>query len=169
MYCPKCSQQQSSDQMRFCSRCGLNFGQVANLIARDSASSFEHEETLTKRLVAMALYIIVAILAVTGWGPWSGPEGERMRTFAILLSVLTFVLLFSRPLRQIIHTLLPRCSKQADSSQLMEEWDSARAEPALAPAQSIPVRGLNPQGLNTAEMVSPHSVTEHTTTLLDKK
>jgi uncharacterized membrane protein YvbJ len=37
MYCPKCSQQQISDEMRFCSRCGFPLGAVKELIANDGA------------------------------------------------------------------------------------------------------------------------------------
>ncbi len=107
MYCPKCGQPQSSDQIRFCSRCGVNFDQVENLIARDSNNPFARDESLPKRLLAMAMYVVVAILAVTGWGPWSGPEGTRVRALAITLSVLTFALLFSRRYRQLNEPSVP--------------------------------------------------------------
>src|SRR5262245_6379528 len=33
MYCPKCGQQQISDEMRFCSRCGLAFSGLAQWMA----------------------------------------------------------------------------------------------------------------------------------------
>jgi len=32
MHCPKCGQQQVSDEMRFCSRCGFALGIVTELI-----------------------------------------------------------------------------------------------------------------------------------------
>jgi uncharacterized membrane protein YvbJ len=37
MYCPKCSQQKISDEMRFCSRCGFSLSAVRELIASGSA------------------------------------------------------------------------------------------------------------------------------------
>jgi hypothetical protein len=117
----------------------------------------------------MAMYIVVAILAVTGWGPWSGPEGTRVRALAVTLSVLTFILLFSRPLRQMVHILLPQNTGRGNSSQPIEQVRSAVDATALPPAQSVPVTGLNQQRVNTAEMVSSPSITEHTTALLEKK
>src|SRR5919199_883923 len=37
MYCPKCGQQQVSEELRFCSRCGLPLRAVSELIADDGA------------------------------------------------------------------------------------------------------------------------------------
>jgi predicted amidophosphoribosyltransferase len=35
MFCPKCNQQQASDEMRFCARCGFPLSAVADLIAHN--------------------------------------------------------------------------------------------------------------------------------------
>jgi len=35
MYCPKCSQQQISDNIRYCSRCGFPLNVVVDLLAYD--------------------------------------------------------------------------------------------------------------------------------------
>lgn len=35
MYCPKCSQQQVSDEVRFCSRCGFLLSAVAEIVKND--------------------------------------------------------------------------------------------------------------------------------------
>ncbi|HKO61758.1 MAG TPA: hypothetical protein VJV03_11405, partial [Pyrinomonadaceae bacterium] len=37
MYCPRCGQQQISDEMRFCSRCGLPTGGLIDWLARAGA------------------------------------------------------------------------------------------------------------------------------------
>ena len=166
MYCPKCGQSQSSDQIRFCSRCGVDFDQVTNLIERDSnKTSPDRDQSLLKHLLAMAMYILVAILAITGWGEWSGPQGTQVRAFAVILSVLTFVFLFSRPLRQMIHKLLPDKCEQVTSFEKRSGVDV----PALPPVQSVPWTAHYQQRVNTAEMVPQPSVTEHTTALLEKK
>src|SRR4051812_28427762 len=39
MYCPNCGQQQVSDEMRFCSRCGFQLGAVSALLATGGAST----------------------------------------------------------------------------------------------------------------------------------
>ncbi len=38
MFCPKCSQQQSSGNIRFCSRCGFKLNVLKALLAEDNAS-----------------------------------------------------------------------------------------------------------------------------------
>lgn len=170
MYCPKCGQPQSSDQIRFCSRCGVDFDQVANLIERDSnKTSPDRDQSLIKHLLAIAMYILVAILAITGWGEWSGPQGTQVRAFAFMISVLTFVLLFSRPLRQMITKLLPHNCELGKSSHPIEQIRSGVGAAALPPAQSVPWTGRYQQRVNTAEMVPQPSITEHTTALLEKK
>lgn len=37
MFCPKCSQEQVSDEMRFCSRCGFRLTGVSELLSSDGA------------------------------------------------------------------------------------------------------------------------------------
>jgi len=170
MYCPKCGQPQSSDLIRFCSRCGVDFDQVANLIERDfNKPSPDRDQSLKTHLLAMAMYILIAILAITGWGPWSGPQGTRIQAIAIIVSVLAFILLFSGPFRQMIHKLLPRNCELGKSSQPIEQKRSGVDAPTLPPAQSVPWTGRYQQRVNTAEMVPQPSVTEHTTALLEKK
>jgi hypothetical protein len=169
MYCPKCGQPQSSDEVRFCSRCGVNFDEVADFIASDSNNRHRRRDSVTKLLSTMAMYIVVAILAITGWGPWSGPKGTEIRGFAIIVSILTFILLFSRPLRRTIYQLFSHDSEQRDSRELIEPKSADVGATALPPAQAMPVTDLYQQRVNTAEMVAPHSVTEHTTALLEKK
>jgi hypothetical protein len=44
MYCPQCSQQQISDELRFCSRCGFPLEGVAKLIAAGGALPALEEE-----------------------------------------------------------------------------------------------------------------------------
>ena len=35
MFCPKCGGEQASDEMRFCSRCGMPLGGVADLLSNE--------------------------------------------------------------------------------------------------------------------------------------
>jgi uncharacterized membrane protein YvbJ len=37
MYCPRCNQQQASDEVSFCTRCGFQLGVVKELLATDGA------------------------------------------------------------------------------------------------------------------------------------
>ena len=45
MYCPRCAQQQISDEMRFCSRCGLPLGGLIEWLASSGAPALRAPET----------------------------------------------------------------------------------------------------------------------------
>lgn len=51
---------------------------------------------------------------------------------------------------------------------ITERLGTARRRSALPPSQGVPVATFNTPRANTAEMVSPPSVTEHTTKLLNE-
>src|SRR5215213_2572048 len=45
MFCPKCGQQQSSNEVRFCSRCGFQLEVVKELLITDGALAWPEAET----------------------------------------------------------------------------------------------------------------------------
>jgi predicted nucleic acid-binding Zn ribbon protein len=144
MFCPKCGQEQASESVRFCSRCGFRLNTA--------------EETLAKHLIKMAMYLVLALCAIIGWGSGYG----EVRLIITLIAAITFYLLFSRDLKHIFHKLF------SQKIGPLEQVAPASQESALPPAQSMPVPTLGSHRVNTAEMVQPPSVTEQTTTLLDK-
>jgi hypothetical protein len=98
----------------------------------------------------------------------------RMRTAEFFVGLLvSFVLLlfFSkylvRALRYLVagDTSLSGKVLTPDSNSI----DAAASSPALPGVQSIPVSLFTAQRVNTAEMISPPSITEHTTNLLENK
>ena len=150
MFCSKCGQERASASVRFCSRCGFKLSDA--------------EEPLAKRLIEMTLYLVLTIFAMIGWASvTSGPSYMQVRIFVTLIAAITFYLIFSRDLRRIFHQLFSR------NAEKIEQITPATPAPALPPAQSIPVPILVSQRVNTAEMVQPPSVTEHTTISLDKQ
>ncbi|HEX8920215.1 MAG TPA: hypothetical protein VF766_01980, partial [Pyrinomonadaceae bacterium] len=46
MYCPQCGQQQTSSEMRFCSRCGFPLGGVMELLAQGGVLKSEGGDEL---------------------------------------------------------------------------------------------------------------------------
>ncbi|MCA1600185.1 MAG: zinc ribbon domain-containing protein [Acidobacteria bacterium] len=148
MYCPKCGQEQASESVRFCSRCGFKLNTV--------------EEALAKRLIKMAMYLVLTICAISGWGSiTTGPGYMGVRVIITLIAAITFYLLFSRDLKHIFYKLFSQYIEQ------IKQVRSASQESALPLAQTMPVPTLGSHRVNTAEMVQPPSVTEHTTRLLD--
>jgi hypothetical protein len=138
MFCPKCGQEQVSESLRFCSRCGSKL----DIAAAD----------LLKRLLGMAMYLVLTAAAIFGWGALSaGPAYMQLRFLIMLLAVVAFYLLFAPDLKRLFQIML---SKNFERMKPIQESPSP---PALAPHR-----------VNTSEMLQPPSVTEQTTTLLDR-
>jgi hypothetical protein len=161
MYCLRCGQHQVSEDVRFCCACGakLEIG----------------ERLSTKRLIAMVMHIVLTALAFTGWGPWSMPNYQQIRVFIILISVTTFLLLFSGDLERVFSKLFRQEKDQSNQdtspslsgSRTVNQVGPALRHPALPPVRSVPVNSPGQRSKNTAEMAPPPSITEHTTELLD--
>src|SRR5688572_3489068 len=49
MYCPRCGQQQISDEMKFCSRCGLLMSGLAEWLAGGAPAGREQETQMSLR------------------------------------------------------------------------------------------------------------------------
>src|SRR5207247_959063 len=57
MFCPKCGGEQASDEMRFCSRCGMPLGGVADLLSNEGKQRLlvptaEPPQSLYRRIVS---------------------------------------------------------------------------------------------------------------------
>jgi hypothetical protein len=149
MFCSKCGQEQASESVHFCSRCGFKLNTI--------------EEGLVKRLILMAMYLVITICAIIGWGSiTSGPAYMQLRVIITIIAAITFYLLFSGDLTHIFNKLF------AQNIERNKQIAPASQKTALPPAHSIPVTSLGSHRVNTAEMVQPPSVTEQTTILLDK-
>jgi hypothetical protein len=150
MFCPKCGQEQASESVRFCSRCGFKLNTV--------------EETLAKLLIKIAMYLVLTICSIFGWGSMTaGPGYIQVRVIIMLIAGITFYLLFSRDVKHIFHKLF------SPNIEQLNQVIAASQESGLPPAQSMSVPILGSHRVDTAEMVQPPSVTEQTTRLLDKR
>src|ERR1044071_2217598 len=92
MFCTKCGQEQTSESVRFCSRCGFKFSNT--------------EERLSKRLIMMAMYLVITICAIIGWGSiTAGPGYLQVRVLTTLIAATTFYLVFCGVLMNIYSIL----------------------------------------------------------------
>jgi hypothetical protein len=181
MYCPQCGQQQSSSEMRFCSRCGFPLGGVTELLASGgvlrSGGEELREQSLSPRRrgvkqgVVMMLFgtVIVPVLGILN-------SYQDQTTLLEVLVAISAVIFFAGGLMRILYALLFESSTPgvksdaaADVPAVAPAQLDARARvSALPPAQSIPVPNFTPRRMNTAELRQPPSVTENTTRLLDE-
>ena len=179
MFCPKCSQQQASDETRFCSRCGFQLGIVKAALAADESqvtsplvapdapgTPARSRRQRDKTVGAFLMFLVALFVAAT-----TGDEGPVV--IMILFWVLLTLLINLGPLwRYFFGKDEAAASSAAPKSKpgLFRRASRQREQQALPPAQSVPVTnvGVRPP-FNTAEVVRPPSVTEGTTNLLDKK
>ena len=164
MYCPKCGQQQISDEMRFCSRCGLALSGLAEWLAGGGLPAQHDVEVQIsptsprrkgiKRAAKLMFFsgvlfpIFIAIsIAVEHGAPMMIPA----LVFFVSLVMMLYARLFS--------------DKTAPITNQTTISGSTRS--SLPPATSIPINSR--QQVRTNELAQPPSVTDHTTRLLDNE
>lgn len=167
MYCPKCSHQPSSDDVRFCPACGFQLDNVAELISNNGTATKEGTGTgqprrsLLKRgiLLGITLMFISAMLItlVTPRGPY---RSESMSFLTLFWAALVILVSISGPLKWAINKVF----SEGDSSAAIR--GGSPHSTALPPAQSVTIIDIAQQRANTAKIGQPPSVTEHTTSLL---
>jgi zinc ribbon protein len=168
MFCPKCGQQ-SSDEVRFCPRCGFHLAGLAAYMAANEHAPAEapapRAPVMTARRRGMrrgaklmffcaVLLPAAALLAFEGDAP--GP----------LLLVLTGGL--AGLLWMVYSWLFNDNVVPVGKGARGRDLGAAGDRPALGAPQFTPAPLFNQQRANTAEIYQPPSITENTTKLLDK-
>ncbi len=170
MYCPKCGQQQVSDETKFCSRCGLPINVLAEWLAVGGVLAVREKEEAPLTLAsprrkginrgAKLVFLSVVLLPIfLGLSFLVDEPVPLFFPFTIFLAGLS-LMLYSRIFGEEV---APVKSQQAQPSRLRTKLSST----ALPPASYIGMKGVGEPSVRTAEMVQPPSVTEHTTKLLD--
>ena len=170
MYCPQCSQEQVSEEMRFCSRCGFPLAIVSQLVKGGGAlEGFDPDAKgeLSPRQKGVRWGLILMIVS-TLLVPLSALMTAMKSDFFVLF--VPVLALFVLGLGRLLHAYLlaQRTPKGIDKSLAAKgtkQLPVARTS-ALPGAQSIPAATWK-QPVNTSEMAHPVSVTENTTRLLN--
>ena len=180
MYCPNCSQEQVSDEMRFCSRCGFLLSGVRELVVTGGAPVVRGTDAQLEQLscsqrgvrrgagmmlASLVLALVVALLSAIDDG------------FAVLglVPFLCFVIGFGLVVYGafLAKKRAPRAidvASQRHVAPLMAGQSGAPARtPELSPPRFAPIERITAKRTETAEMVQPPSVTENTTRLLDEE
>ncbi|HKO96029.1 MAG TPA: zinc ribbon domain-containing protein [Pyrinomonadaceae bacterium] len=171
MHCPKCGQEQLSEEMSFCSRCGFSLNAVKALIASSGGLLEQQIETSDKELskgrksVRRATFLMLAGLLLTLITGFLAAIDDVFAVF-LLIPALVWITSFLLLLYGVFFADKRAHSQKRVASQvpaLPGELSSTAGY--LPPAH--PQRTFPPQRVETAEMVQPRSVTENTTRLLD--
>jgi zinc-ribbon domain len=173
MYCPKCGQQQVSDDARFCPRCGFPAVGVRELLhAGGILPALDREWKKPRRSprregVRQGVLLFFACLILL---PLSDAIGNnRLDFLGPMLAIAGLVrILYAVFFQEGAPRKKRRDGSPPDAaSSTTGELDAAARGAALPPARSVPASGWRQQ-TDTAEMVERPSVTEHTTRLLDE-
>jgi len=172
MHCPQCGQQQVSDETRFCKSCGLSLVAVRTLLANGASPALEKESRKAGqsprrkgvRQGVILLFIFMVLMPLTTL--FDNHRGDFLPMVFLMAGLM-------RILYAVIFQEGARQKKKQDSSlqyvaPIGEQFGTATRGSALPSAPDMPVTAGNARRADTAEMVRPPSVTEHTTKLLNE-
>lgn len=166
MFCPKCSQQQISDEVRFCSRCGFQLDGVAQLLLTDGVlqTAQPPEENLslyqqiTSRFGAKLVFISLVLTPLVFFLAIATGQPEFLLfpffLFMVGLTQVSYIAIFGKR------------KSPAEQPKQTGNLNSAEPQFKLSPPQNAPVPILEMRNRDTSEMMPP-SVTDHTTKLLE--
>jgi hypothetical protein len=168
MYCPRCSQEQASDELRFCSKCGLPLTEVTGVLARGGVPA-ETQETKPPRSAARrwSLRLFMAALAFFVLAIFSAAAEDAAVPIFGLLTFASFVI---GSCVLIYSWIKGRMRGRSQSAQLGQQTSRVEAPQrgALAPAYAPPI-AMPREGVDTGKVAEPPSVTEHTTRHLEEE
>ena len=64
MHCPRCGQRQNSDEIRFCTKCGLEISEVKELLAPESVQTKSNRKSANNKANSQGLMMVFAGFAV---------------------------------------------------------------------------------------------------------
>jgi hypothetical protein len=177
MYCPQCGQQQVSEVIRFCSRCGFPLDGVAEILASGGILPVRYVQPTNKQLsprskgvrqgalLMLSTLLIVPLIAILS--VFFLARGE-------IIVPIAAISLFVGGLLRIFYALLMEdatapVNQQSSIQQQPQQFQiRGGATPNRLPAGTptpVPTWRSTP---NSSEIYQPPSITENTTRLLDK-
>jgi len=170
MHCPNCGQQQVSDEMRFCSRCGISLsglsewltgGTVAVKVAAEKPVAGPSPRRKAMRRAGKLMFFSGVLLPVFLVFSLMIDEGAPMiipfALFFVALAMMLYARLFTDN-----YQVRPALNDSAGRTTAL----GGNPTKASLPSPSISTMGN--QQVRTNELAQPASVTEHTTRLLDE-
>ncbi len=177
MYCPRCSQQQASEETKFCSRCGFPLGLVSEVLAHGGflpqlADLHKSKKWLTRKngILFSVFWLIFFLLIMT---PFFGIIGvDEMAAMAAILGIFGGLmwLIGALTLLKVEPKQFPLPANEFPNANVNALYETGQK--VLSPHQTQPAQNYMPpasawKAPNTDEF-QPRSVTENTTKLLEK-
>ena len=177
MYCPKCGQQQLSNDVRFCSRCGFLLEGVHAVLASGGLApryvqpgnvplSPRSKGVRQGAMLMLSTLFVVPVISLISVFIVGGEE--------VIIPLAAIFCFIGGLLRMLYALMMEDAYAQVEPNQMapyappgVPQFDRSGHNAALPPASVNPASGWRSRP-NTAELVRPPSVTENTTRLLDK-
>ena len=180
MYCPNCGQQQISDEMKFCSRCGLALsglaewlaagGLPANRAAEGQLAAVSPRRKGIRRAAKLMFFSGVLFVAFLGFSlaiEEGAPLILPVVLFFVSVVLMLYARLFSDPTAPVnTRAFYPPVIQTPAAQSPALGSDPTRS--ALPPAANNAMPAIGRQKVRTNELAQPPSVTENTTRLLDE-
>lgn len=174
MYCPRCGQQQISEEMRFCSRCGLPMSGLAGWLEVNGLPAGREQETQVAlrsprrkgiRRGAKVMFfsgVLLPLFLLLSIGvDEPTPLFVPIITFIAGLTIMLYSRLFIED--------FPRINSQQTQRAGLGVVPEGRALPPGSTTQIYDAGNLPSRQVRTNELAQPPSVAEHTTKLLDQE
>jgi hypothetical protein len=179
MFCPQCGQQQANGVIRFCSRCGFPLDGVIQLLGTGGMMPVYHRPpdepvAMSPRrkgvrqggVLLLSGAVIVPLLGVMA-------SFGNSTFLEILLAFAAIICFIGGPLRMLYAALFeegaPRPVRMYGPPPVAQpQFGPPMQHQALPPQPHRQASGWRARP-NTAELVTPPSVTENTTRLLEKE
>lgn len=177
MHCPRCGQQQVSEETKFCSRCGFPLGLVSELLAHGGflpqlADLYKSKRWLSRKN-GVFLSIMWAIFFVLIMAPiWGFLDVDILIGMSAVIGIFGgFMILLASLFFLKSDATMPFPQTELPNANI--NTLHAAAQRNLPPQQSHPAQSYVPPAASwkapdTGEFARPQSVTEGTTKLLKK-
>ncbi|MGI8542603.1 MAG: hypothetical protein ACR2MD_03905 [Aridibacter sp.] len=183
MYCPRCGEQQTSGNLRFCSKCGLPLGLVSEVLSNGGTLPQLEEIYKKKKFLTRKNGVIFSIFWFIFFVPFCAAFFGVLRieelsavsavfgVFSSLLILLFSLFFLGKPPQdsqnQVIlknNNAIPQnLSGQQTQQNVLPSQQTQSAQEYVAPSAA------SWKTYDTGELVQPGSVTEGTTKLLKKE
>jgi hypothetical protein len=168
MHCPQCGLQQVSDKVRYCRACGFSLSGVKELVLPDEraakAAKTKYEIAFNQGMGLLLISLLAAIIFTLLH------DAHLIPQIYVKVVAAFFVLAgLARMFYPHLGKMLGQRDEEVSSGEENARLETTKLPLSLPSSRATPVSDFVSSRADTAEMVAPPSVTEHTTNKLGSR